>query len=114
MPRFTTTDYKTTLKYHELRMAQQDARHALTASYKQARDKIDTAKAVGRSPKTIAYILAHAERNGMTYEGAEQELIVTGRLQAMFNDARGQREDSLSLPRPTKNSPCLHAAARRA
>ena len=61
-------------------------RHECMQSYLEARNQIETKQALGRSTYALEVILRHAELNKMTYNGAEQMLVSSGRLKAILYD----------------------------
>ena len=68
----TNYRHRQELEDREARVHIHEARHERMQSYHQARSQIETGQALGRSTYALEVILKHAERNGMTYEGAEK------------------------------------------
>ena len=80
------TNYHQELEAREARVHSHNYRHECMQSYHQARSQIETGQALGKSTYALELILNHAERNNITYAGAEHKLIHSGQLQATLQD----------------------------
>ena len=74
------------LEAREARTHSHNYRHERMQSYLEARNQIETGQALGKSTYALQLILRHAELNKMTYAGAEQVLVNSGRLKAILYD----------------------------
>ena len=80
----TNNRHRQELEAREARTHSHNYRHECMKSYHQARSQIETKQALGKSTYALEVILKHAERNKMIYNGAELELVSSGRLQAIL------------------------------
>jgi len=83
---YSTSYLREQLELREANRQEQEARHARLTSYKQAREKIETYKTIGKTTTAMEFTLRHAELHGMTYEGAEAFLQASGKLEAHLNE----------------------------
>lgn len=83
---YNTTYLREQLDIRDANRHEAEARHARLVSHQQARDTIETRKACGKPTTAMEFTLRYAERNGLTYHGAESALIASGQLQAYLND----------------------------
>ena len=82
----TNNRHRQELEAREARVHSHNYRHERMQSYLEARSQIETKQALGRSTYALEVILRHAELNKMTYNGAEQVLVNSGRLKAILYD----------------------------